>query len=29
MGDNTGNALDSRYWGALEKSRIRGKVIGK
>jgi signal peptidase I len=29
MGDNTGNALDSRYWGALEKSKIRGKVISK
>lgn len=29
MGDNTGNALDSRYWGALEKSKIRGKVVGK
>jgi signal peptidase I len=29
MGDNVGNALDSHYWGALETSKIRGKVIGK
>jgi len=29
LGDNVGNALDSRYWGGLEKSRIVGKVRGK
>lgn len=29
MGDNTANALDSRYWGALGKEKIRGRVVGK
>ena len=29
MGDNVGNSLDSRYWGALEARKIVGKVAGK
>lgn len=29
LGDNTSNALDSRYWGALEAAKILGKVPGK
>lgn len=29
LGDNVGNALDSRYWGGLEASKIVGKVPGK
>jgi signal peptidase I len=29
LGDNTSNALDSRYWGALEEAKILGKVPGK
>ena len=29
LGDNVSNALDSRYWGALKKSKIAGKVNGK
>jgi signal peptidase I len=28
LGDNVSNALDSRYWGALHSSKIRGKVLG-
>ena len=27
LGDNTANALDSRYWGVLPRSWIIGKVI--
>jgi len=26
LGDNTGNAYDSRYWGALPRSKILGRV---
>jgi len=29
LGDNVSNAMDSRYWGALKRSQIRGKVWGK
>lgn len=29
MGDNVANALDSRYWGALDEAKVIGKVIGK
>lgn len=29
LGDNIANALDSRYWGGLEQSKIVGKVEGK
>jgi signal peptidase I len=29
LGDNTTNAHDSRFWGALDETRIVGKVIGK
>lgn len=29
LGDNTTNAYDSRFWGALDGDRIVGKVIGK
>jgi signal peptidase I len=29
LGDNVSNSLDSRYWGALDRSKIIGKVIGK
>lgn len=29
LGDNVSNALDSRYWGALDRSKILGKVPGK
>lgn len=29
LGDNVSNALDSRYWGALDGSMILGKVPGK
>ena len=29
LGDNVSNALDSRYWGGLDKSKILGKVPGK
>jgi signal peptidase I len=29
LGDNVSNALDSRYWGALDGSKILGKVLGK
>lgn len=29
LGDNVGNALDSRYWGGLEASKIVGKVPSK
>jgi signal peptidase I len=29
LGDNVDNALDSRYWGALDSSKILGKVLGK
>lgn len=29
LGDNTSNALDSRYWGSLEEAKILGKVLGK
>lgn len=29
LGDNVSNAMDSRYWGALKKSQIHGKVWGK
>lgn len=29
LGDNISNALDSRFWGGLDKSKIIGKVIGK
>ena len=29
LGDNVSNALDSRYWGGLDRSKILGKVPGK
>ena len=29
LGDNISNALDSRYWGSLDRSKIIGKVSGK
>jgi signal peptidase I len=29
LGDNIANALDSRYWGGLDKTKIIGKVVGK
>ena len=29
LGDNVGDAFDSRFWGALKSGRIRGKVLGK
>lgn len=29
LGDHTSNALDSRYWGALDGAKILGKVVGK
>ena len=29
MGDNVTNALDSRHWGALPTTKIKGKVTGK
>lgn len=29
LGDNVSKSLDSRYWGALGRSKIIGKVIGK
>ncbi|MBK1829076.1 signal peptidase I [Haloferula rosea] len=29
LGDNVGNALDSRYWGGLDDAKILGKVPGK
>jgi len=29
LGDNVSNALDSRYWGGLDQSKILGKVPGK
>ena len=29
LGDNASKALDSRYWGALDRSKILGKVPGK
>ena len=29
LGDNVENALDGRYWGALQLHEIRGKVLGK
>jgi signal peptidase I len=29
LGDNVSNALDSRFWGSLKKSKIAGKVEGK
>jgi signal peptidase I len=29
LGDNVSNSLDSRYWGGLDESKIKGKVIGK
>ena len=29
LGDNVANALDSRYWGGLEASKVLGKVSGK
>lgn len=29
LGDNVSNALDSRYWGALDGSKVLGTVLGK
>jgi signal peptidase I len=29
LGDNTEGANDSRYWGALPRKNIVGKVLGK
>lgn len=29
LGDNVSSALDSRYWGGLDRSKILGKVSGK
>ena len=29
LGDNVSNALDSRYWGSLDRSKIIGKVSVK
>ena len=27
LGDNTDNSFDSRYWGFVKKSRIRGRAL--
>ena len=27
FGDNTGNSLDSRYWGLLERWRLEGRAV--
>jgi signal peptidase I len=29
VGDNANNAFDSRYWGALPRANIIGKVLGR
>jgi signal peptidase I len=29
LGDNVEGAYDSRYWGALPRKNILGKVLGK
>jgi signal peptidase I len=29
LGDNSTNAYDSRFWGALHRSNILGRVVGK
>jgi type IV secretory pathway protease TraF len=29
LGDNTMDALDSRFWGALPRENILGRVMGK
>ena len=27
LGDNTDNSFDSRYWGFVKESRIRGRAL--
>lgn len=29
LGDNVADALDSRFWGGLDRAKILGKVLGK